>query len=337
MSTSSVPTLISNDVVCEVNDLLQKMSTTGGTDNVSVCGNCGKEGSSDIMNTCNKCNIVKYCNATCKKKHRSKHKRECEKYVRLAAELVTEKHDEKLFKQPPPKEDCPICFLRMPSLATGSRYMSCCGKKLCSGCTLAPLYDNQGNKVNNKKCAFCRTPDPTSRGESIKRLKIRMEAGDPIAIYNHGNYYRDGRNGFPQNHTKALELYHHAAELGNIQAYLSIGVLYAQGGRGVEINEMKANYYHELAAMKGSVFARYNLGLSEQHAGNMDRAAKHFIIATSLGDSESLKKIQELYKDGRATKEDYTKGLQAYQAYLGEIKSVQRDKAAAANEGYRYY
>ena len=55
---------------------------------------------------------VQYCNAACKKKHRSKHKKKCERRV---AEL----HDEALFKQPPLKEDCPICFLPLPSMDTG--------------------------------------------------------------------------------------------------------------------------------------------------------------------------------------------------------------------------
>jgi len=32
--------------------------------------------------------------------------------------------DEELFKQPPQKEDCPICFLQMPSLETGYKYKS---------------------------------------------------------------------------------------------------------------------------------------------------------------------------------------------------------------------
>lgn len=31
------------------------------------------------------------------------------------------------------------------------------------------------------------------------------------------------------------------------------------------------------------------------------------------------------------------KALQLYQDYLGEIKSVQRDKAAAADDRFRYY
>ena len=41
--------------------------------------------------------------------------------------------------------------------------------------------------------------------------------------------------------------------------------------------------------------------------------------------------------NGHATKDDYTKALRAYQAYLVEIKSTQRDKAAAASANYRYY
>ena len=47
--------------------------------------------------------------------------------------------------------------------------------------------------------------------------------------------------------------------------------------------------------------------------------------------------IQQLYKLGHATKDDYSKALQAYQKYLDEIRSEQRDKAAAANDKYKYY
>ena len=32
--------------------------------------------------------------------------------------------DEELFKQPPPLEDCPICFIRMPYLDMGCRYQT---------------------------------------------------------------------------------------------------------------------------------------------------------------------------------------------------------------------
>ena len=92
------------------------------TSDISACANCGKEGTN--RNTCNKCDLeVQYCNAACKKRHRSKHKVACEKRVAelQQEELEREKraaelHDEKLFKMPPPNEDCPICMLILPPL-----------------------------------------------------------------------------------------------------------------------------------------------------------------------------------------------------------------------------
>ena len=77
------------------------------TDILTVYSNCGKQGND--LNACNSCDLVAYCNAACKKKHRTKHKKKCE---RRAAEL----HDIKLFKQPPQKDDCPICMLLLPTL-----------------------------------------------------------------------------------------------------------------------------------------------------------------------------------------------------------------------------
>ena len=69
----------------------------------------------------------------------------------------------------------------------------------------------------------------------------------------------------------------------------------------------------------------------------MDRALEHHMIAAGAGDNDSLGEIKQLYSEGHATKQDYTKALQSYQAYLDEIKSAQRDTAAAAREDYRYY
>ena len=338
--------LSSDDDVCGLNN----MSIDNNT--VSVCANCGKEGD-DVNNICHKCKMVKYCNAACKKKHRKKHKKQCERRV---AEL----HDVELFKQPP-LEDCPICFQPMPSINTGWRYKTCCGKVICCGCSHAPVYDNQGNEVDNKKCAFCRTPYPETGEEVIKREKKRVDLDDPIAIFNLGIYYREGKNGYPQDYTKALELWHRAAELGYAEAYCSIGVAFYKG-KGVYRDKKKVWYYWESGAMAGDVQARRNLGILEEvesdyhelaairdagarfslgcheaSAGNMSRAIKHYMLAVRGGDSVSLENIKKLYSKGNATKEDYTKALQSYQVYLGEIKSDQRDKAAAYDDQFRYY
>ena len=157
----------SDDEVSEINNMLQNMRTADEDDKIdtNLCANCGKEGS-DVTNTCNKCKMVMYCNAACKKKHRHKHKKECEEHQRLAAERAAELHDEALFKQPPlPFDDCPICFLRMPSSISGSTYMSCCGKVICCGC----IYANANSDPDKQLCAFCRTPAPELE-ETIERI-----------------------------------------------------------------------------------------------------------------------------------------------------------------------
>lgn len=128
-----------------------------------------------------------------------------------------------------------------------------------------------------------------------------------------------------------------AGELGYAKAYVNIGCAYQDGGKGVKVDKKMMIHYFELAAMGGDPHASFNLGIDEAKSGNMDRALKHFMLSTREGYPHSLKSIKLMYENGDATKEDYMKALQAYQAYLGEIKSDQRDKAAAANEEFRYY
>ena len=216
----------SNENTDESEQLNQNVAdlSINGTDTVTViCANCDKEVVNP--NTCNKCKAATYCNAACKKKHRSKHKTDCAKRVadlqeeqlereRRAAEL----HDRELFNQPPPKEDCPICMIPLPTLVSGRKYKSCCGKMICSGCIHA-VEKRDGVGL----CPFCRTPTPTSDKEMIEQYKKRMELGDAQAIYNLGCWYYNGRYGLPQDHAKALELWHRAAELGSAKSYYNIG------------------------------------------------------------------------------------------------------------------
>ena len=319
-----------DDGICEVNDSVKNMSTTDDND-VSICANCDKEGS-DVNNTCNKCKSVMYCNAACKKKHRHKHKKDCEEHQRLAAERTAKLHDEKLFKQPPMQdEDCPICLEHMPLFDTGSKYKTCCGKTICSGC----IYAVQVRDRRVGLCPFCRVPTPTSEEEMIELTKKRMKIGDPIAIHNMGGYYNRGVMGFKQNSTKALELWHKAGELGYAPAYNNIGSIYLNGA-GVEADKKKAKQYYEMAALKGHAVARHNLGCIEYWAGNTDRALKHWLIAVGGGEADSLKRIQQFYSNGLATKDVYKKSLHAYQEYLNEIKNAQRDEAAAFDDDFKY-
>ena len=135
-STNEDDAISTTQLTHKIDDLSINNDTT---DMATICANCGKEVINN-PNICNKCKAATYCNASCKKKHRSKHKHDCEKRVaelheeqlereRRAAEL----HDEKLFKPPPPLDDCPICMLPLPTLFTGCKFSACCGKVICSG------------------------------------------------------------------------------------------------------------------------------------------------------------------------------------------------------------
>ena len=290
---------------------------------MSSCANCGQgEEESCNLKTCTACKMVKYCNAACQEAHRSQHKKECRK---RAAEL----HDEALFKPPPKHEDCPICFMRMPSLGSGHRYYTCCGNIVCNGCIYA-------NKLTLGKhvCPFCRSPEHKSE-EIHEQIKKLVEMGNAEAMYSLGCCYAEGKFGLPKDLGKAVELWHRAAELGYAKSYYNVGIAYLNGD-SVRKDEIKAKYYCELAAMRGDVKARYNLGIFEMRGGNIDRALKHFMIAAGDGSELSLKQIKQLFMKGHATKKDYAKALRYHQAYLDEVRSDQRDAAAASDENNRY-
>ena len=104
---------------------------------------------------------------------------------------------------------------------------------------------------------------------------------------------------------RPYELYNRAGELGHAAAKYNIGTAYRHGNGG-ERDEKKPNHYYELAAMGGDVDARHNIGCSEYQAGTYNRALKHFMLAAGCGSKESLSAIQEIFKKGHATKEDYT-------------------------------
>ena len=57
------------------------------------------------------------------------------------------------------------------------------------------------------------------------------------------------------------------------------------------------------------------------------------------GGYTSVKEIQQLYMNGHATKDHYANALRSHQAYINDITSDQRDKAAALGDNYefRYY
>ena len=171
-----------------------------GMKHINVCcAECGKEGGTSLK-MCKACMLVRYCNAACQMKHWPTHKAGCKL---CAAEL----RDEALFKDPPPKEDCPICFLPMPKKIINcvslpdatissmpiydfakanvelakkemAHYYSCCGKRICKGCVYS--FTQSGNIG---KCHFCNADRASKTNEEVvEELMKRVAAYDAFSI-----------------------------------------------------------------------------------------------------------------------------------------------------------
>ena len=171
---------------------------------------------------------------------------------------VTNTPDEVLFKPPPPIEECPICFVTMPSHVRGKRYNGCCGKVICGGCCAAVQIRTKGFVFH---CPFCRTRRPTSDEDMLKRERKRIDNhDDPLAIYNTASSYKQGDYGFPIDHAKSLELYLRAGKLGYANAYYRAGIFYAFGGDGVEIDLDAVDLDVDPATKKVSVKPKGTIG-----------------------------------------------------------------------------
>jgi len=291
------------------------------TNSIDTCAACGKEGG-DSLKACTACHMVKYCNRDCQIAHRKQHKKACKK---RAAEL----YDEKLFTKIE-HEECPICMMPLPLQNHQSVFMSCCGKTICSGCIFA-MKMGEGKDI----CPFCRMPPPSSDSdeEEMKRIQKLTDNKNAEAIHQLAGYYAEGGiNELPQNWVKANELYLKAGELGCARGYFNLGNSYYHG-RGVQMDKKKAKEYYELSAMNGYIHARHNLGVSEWEAGNYDRAVKHFLLSVKAGNDDSLENVKHIFKYGKnraITKNEYANTLHAYQKIKDEMKSDERDKAAAS-------
>jgi tetratricopeptide (TPR) repeat protein len=290
------------------------------------CANCGKAEEFEAkLKTCNACKLVKYCGRDCQIAHRPQHKNACK---RRAAEL----RDEALFMQPPKRDDCPICFLLLPEMPTGKAFRACCGKRICMGC--AHEHELQSN--GSPTCPFCRADTPSAK-EHIKMLEKRVDANDANAIYQLGNKYFEGDEvcGIKKDVDKAVKLFHSAAELGCIEPCGRLGVIYDKGEGAIK-DKAKAMQYCEKGAMAGCVISRINLGINNANVGSFDRAIKHWLIAASCGDIRAVDLIKKAMAMGSATIDHYAQALRGYEQYLEEVKSSQRDRAAAYSDEYKY-
>eukprot|EP00956_Cyclotella_meneghiniana_P016618 scaffold26333_cov56-Cyclotella_meneghiniana.AAC.1 len=264
----------------------------------------------------------------------SHHSEPVPEFVKQNDDADAQLRDRALFKRPRKNKDCPICFLLLPEATSGKSTATlqfpCCGKIICRGCDYALFIEG-----NETSCPFCRSTLSNNGEDCVNLLRKRVERNDPAAMFELGTCYFTGELGVSIDQSKGLELWLRAGELGLATAYMNIGLIYKQG-RGVENDETKSKYYYELAAIGGNVRARHHLGWLEAVANNVERAIRHYMIAAECGNLNSVMNIEEFYHHGLVTKNEYKQALLAYQEYIDEVKSEQRDKAAAFDESYKY-
>jgi len=304
----------------------------------SCCAECGgEEGGVISLKACKSCWLVKYCNVNCQRNHWPTHKKECKL---RAAEL----HDEALFKDPPAKKDCPICFLPMPARllscmtlppATISsvpifdfaqaneelaredmeHYYSCCGKYICGGCLHS--FVESGNE---ETCPFCKSEIDKTDGERVEEIMKRVEANDAASMMVLGAYYHHGRLGLLQDRERAIELWTRAAELGSSKAHYQLGCIYHEGG-----DSKKEKFHYEAAAMAGHEGARVALGTMERRSGNMERAVKHWTIAASGGKYDAMHNLLIAFNQGSTSRATIDSSLRAYNKSCIEMRSEARN------------
>ena len=89
----------------------------------------------------------------------------------------------------------------------------------------------------------------------------------------------------------------------------------------------KAKFHYEAAAMAGNDNARYNLGYDEYHAGNVERAVKHWKIAASSGHHKAMNNLIQLFKRGIGSRDPIDSILIEYNKSCVEMRSEARDNA----------
>ena len=118
----------------------------------------------------------------------------------------------------------------------------------------------------------------------------------------------EGR-GVTQDYTKALQYYQQSAELGNIKAFNSIGILYEEG-REIGQNFQKGADFNDAASMT-------NLGILYLEGRGVEQdltiAKKYFQKESDLEYPKTFVKLGNLYEKGKSDNQDLSKALNCYQ------------------------
>lgn len=136
-------------------------------------------------------------------------------------------------------------------------------------------------------------------------LREAAVAGDPLALFEIGSRYAEGR-GVKADMAEAAKWYEQAADAGFPPAQYLIGNMYEKG-LGVQRDLSAARRWYEQAAQAGNASAMHNLAvlyaMGVDGQSDNDDAAKWFIKAAELGVKDSQFNLGILSAKGAGTKQ----------------------------------
>ena len=162
-------------------------------------------------------------------------------------------------------------------------------------------------------------------------LVAAAKSGDPVALFEIGARYTDGR-GVATDLKQAASWYQLSADKGYAPAQYRLASMYEKGN-GIDRDLAKAKQYYEQASNLGNASAMHNLAVlyASGAAGQQDydSAANWFIRAANLGVSDSQFNLAILYARGNGVKADLQ---DSYKWFAIAAKSGDKDAAQKRDE-----
>jgi TPR repeat protein len=138
-----------------------------------------------------------------------------------------------------------------------------------------------------------------------------------------------------QDYAKARELYEKAADNGNADAMINLGLLYANG-QGVARDYAKAREWYEKAADKGDAEAMTYLGAlyanGQGVAQDYAKARELFESGADKGDADAKQYLKQLPIEAAAAAGRYAEALQLQEASAAEDEAVETKRDGKPGE-----
>ncbi|KGF68662.1 hypothetical protein LL06_15360 [Hoeflea sp. BAL378] len=172
--------------------------------------------------------------------------------------------------------------------------------------------------------------DALPEGAASAALKAAAAAGNPLAFYEIGARYTDGR-GVPVDLKAAAAWYQRAADLGHAPSQYRIANFYEKGS-GVDRDLDAAKKWYQMAAEQGNASAMHNLAVLYATAGpapDFDNAAEWFGRAAEVGVRDSQVNLAILYARGDGVPRDLE---QSYKWFAIAANDGDKDAAVKRDE-----